>query len=376
MTADTRAPRLQREMARLLTAGVAGKVFPGAAACVAYGDANAPHCVQAVAGSLEGKGEAVSVKTLYDIASLTKPVVAVTALRMKEAGKLDLDLAVIEMLTDLKGSVLGTRTLRDLLTHRSGLDSWGGLYLDVPHDPGSGAARRWIVSEAARRTSDSREPCLYSDLGYIVAGEVIARANRSTLEEAVRVWTTAPLGLADELFYASERRASQKSAAPTERCDWRGRIVRGDVHDENCAALGGAAGHAGLFANAASIARFGWAMLDVWHGRSSFLAADTLHDALRDPGDGTTYRLGWDTPTPGASSAGKRISPSAFGHLGFTGTSLWCDPERDMVIALLSNRVHPSRANEKIKGFRPAFHDGVYALFDVSMRAELMKSAQ
>jgi CubicO group peptidase (beta-lactamase class C family) len=112
------------------------------------------------------------------------------------------------------------------------------------------------------------------------------------------------------------------------------------------------------------VARFGIEMLDVQKGASSFLPQRAFEASLKDPGDGSTWRMGWDTRSKTGSSGGQRLSENAFGHLGFTGTSLWCDPERDVAIVLLSNRVHPSRANEKIRGFRPAFHDGVLAAYD------------
>ena len=190
--------------------------------------------------------------------------------------------------------------------------------------------------------------------------------NKTPLEEAVRQWVTSPLHIADALFFAGEpgHASLLKRSAPTERCDWRGRVVRGEVGDENCAALGGVSGHAGLFGTAESTARFGVEMLDVHQGRSDFLPHKAFMDSLSDPGDGSTLRMGWDTRSKTGSSGGQRMSERAFGHLGFTGTSLWCDPDRDVVIVLLTNRVHPSRANEKIRGFRPAFHDGVLAAHD------------
>jgi CubicO group peptidase (beta-lactamase class C family) len=179
---------------------------------------------------------------------------------------------------------------------------------------------------------------------------------------------TEPLGIEAELFYAgalpAERRAMfLKKVAPTERCEWRGKIVRGEVHDENCAALGGVAGHAGLFGTAHALAKLGRTILDVLGGKSDFLPKKLMVEALAARDGSGTHRLGWDTKSA-ESAGGKRLSGSAFGHLGFTGTSLWCDPGRDAVVVLLTNRIHPSRANEKIKGFRPAFHDGVLAAYD------------
>jgi CubicO group peptidase (beta-lactamase class C family) len=176
---------------------------------------------------------------------------------------------------------------------------------------------------------------------------------------------TEPLGIAGDMFFPAalppDRRAQiVREAAPTEWCEWRGRLIRGEVHDENSAAFGGVAGNAGLFGTARGVATFGRAVLDSLLGRGSFLPKHLVEHALA-PIEGTTIRLGWDAKSAENSSAGRRVSAKAFGHLGFTGTSIWCDPDRDIVIVLLTNRVHPSRANERTKGFRPGFHDGVLA---------------
>jgi CubicO group peptidase (beta-lactamase class C family) len=261
-------------------------------------------------------------------------------------------------------------TLSQILSHRGGFSAWGGLYLDVPHALGSAAARRWIVTEAARRRETEAPPgqAVYSDLGYIVGGAALARAVGKSLDRVVEDLLTAPLGVSEDVFYAGPAQGARRqrlthASAATERCAWRGRVLRGEVHDENCAALGGVAGHAGLFGTARAVAAFGRAMLDAQSGRTSLMPTKLLQTALA-PQPGGTHRFGFDTKSPGESLAGKRLSAESFGHWGFTGTSIWCDPARDLVIVLLTNRVHPSRANQKIRGFRPAFHDAIAAAFD------------
>lgn len=366
----TRKDRVQREAQRLLEAGVAGQVFPGATACIGWRESGeAVYCV-ARGGRLSYTAPtAVRDDTPYDLASLTKPFVAMAALRLVTRGVIELDARADSILSDVRGGAAAGATLEQLLTHRAGLAPWGGLYLDVPHEPGSAAARRWILSEAARRMEeDATGGAIYSDLGYIIAGEMIARAAGDTLDRVVRAEVTEPLSIDGEVYFAgglpSDRRAAlARRAAPTERCEWRGRIVRGEVHDENCAALGGVSGHAGLFGDAPGVAVFGRAVLDSLLGRSEFLPKDAVTAALAER-PGGTHRLGWDIKSGEPSAAGRRMSAGTFGHLGFTGTSIWCDPVRDLVVVLLTNRVHPSRANEKIKGFRPAFHDGVVAAWD------------
>lgn len=366
MSAEELKQRVQKEAVRLLDAGVAGQAFPGGVACVNWRDGSAVHSVEVAAGRLRTGEVEVRSSTPYDLASLTKPVVAMAALRLVAAGKLSLDVRTDSVVTDVRGGVGGLATLEMLLTHRSGLADWGGLYLDVPHDPGTAAARRWILSEASRRPAEGElTGPLYSDLGYLIAGEVIARTAGDKLDRVIQREVTEPLGIASDVYFpaalAPDRRAQiVREAAPTEWCEWRGRLIRGEVHDENCAAFGGVAGNAGIFGTARGVATFGRAVLDSLVGHGDFLRRDLIEHALK-PMPGTTIRLGWDAKSPENSSAGRRMSARSFGHLGFTGTSIWCDPERDIVIVLLTNRVHPSRANERIKGFRPGFHDGVIA---------------
>jgi len=348
-----------------MDAGVAGQVFPGGVACISWQEGPETVFIEVASGRVRAGEAAVKAGTPYDLASLTKPVVATAALRMVAAGRLALETRTDTVVTDVRGGVGGAASLEALLTHSAGLAEWGGLFLDVPHDPGTPAARRWILSEASRRPAEGQEGVVYSDLGYLIAGEVLARAAGEKLDRVVAREVTDPLGISNELYYPAalpaDRRAQvSRDAAPTEHCEWRGRLVRGEVHDENCAAFGGIAGNAGLFGTARGVAVFGRAVLESYLGRGGFLPKDMMARALA-PRESTTLRLGWDTKSPNESSAGRRMSANAFGHLGFTGTSLWCDPERDLVVVLLTNRVHPSRANERIKGFRPGFHDGVIA---------------
>ncbi|GAB4198653.1 MAG: serine hydrolase domain-containing protein [Sandaracinaceae bacterium] len=363
----------------MLAAGVSGHVFPGATASISYRlEDGGVEQVEASAGLLQPQGKPVHDDTIYDLASLTKPVFATICLRLVERGLLALDARAERLVADVRGTPGGSATLEQLLTHRAGVAAWGGLYLDVPHELGSGAARRWIFSEAARR-GDEGPPGrqVYSDLGYIVAAELVVRATGKDLPSLLAQEVVEPLALHPlDLTYPpalspDQQRELQRRVAPTERDEWRGRLVRGEVHDENCAALGGVGGHAGLFGTARGVGAFGRAVLDSLldrpttrdgkPGGPTILRSDTMRAALA-PRPGGTHRLGWDGKSASDSSAGRRMSPETFGHLGFTGTSIWCDPASDVVIVLLSNRICPSRANEKIKGFRPAFHDALMGL--------------
>jgi CubicO group peptidase (beta-lactamase class C family) len=233
-----------------------------------------------------------------------------------------------------------------------------------------------MLHEAATRP-DPEPPAQgghYSDLGYLLLGEALARAGGDGLAQVVEREVTGPLGIADEIFYAAslsdrEREHWAPAVAPTERCAYRGRLLRGEVHDENCGAFGGIAGHAGLFGSARGVAVLGLAALDALSGARSIFDTGLLQWAVA-PRRGGGYVAGWDTPSrEGSSSAGSQISARGFGHLGFTGTSLWCDPERHVVVVLLSNRVHPTRENIQIRSFRPRFHDRMFELFDADLRA-------
>jgi CubicO group peptidase (beta-lactamase class C family) len=363
-----RAPRdrVRVEARRLLAAGVAGQVFPGASACVSFRDGGRDELVLACAGTL-AKGEPrVQESTRYDLGGVTRAFVATAAFRLAARGALDLDVGVESVLPDVRSGVLGAASIRSLLADRGGLAPWGGLYLDVPHEPGTTAARRWIVSEAARRPNeDPRTPIDHSDLGYMVAGEAIARVAGEGLEAVVAHEVLEPLGIAEHIGFLgalpTERRATiARHTAPTERCEWRGRLMRAEVQDENAYALGGVAGHAGLFGTAEGVGIFGRAVLDALAGRGSFLPRASMEAALA-PIDASHVRTGWDARHGRTPQCGRRMGARSFGVIGITGCSLFCDPELDVAVALLTNRICPSRANEKIDGFRPAFHDGVLA---------------
>lgn len=359
-----RADHVRIVATQLLRSGVAGQVFPGGSACIAYHEDGVPVYVEASAGAMGPSFGPVSSATFFDLASITKPFVSMAALSLVRDGLAKLDFEAQEAVSDVRGSTVAHATLRQFLRHTSGLAAWGGLYLDVPHAIGSSAARRWMVSEASRRPDESEtKGPVYSDLGYIVAGAMIAKLAGQPLDRVIASRIASPVGIGDELVFPSTLDAPARArvvagCAATERCEWRGRLIRGEVHDENCAAMGGVAGHAGLFGTARAVARFGVSMFEVLDGASTLVPRQLLEDALV-PEPGHTQRLGWDGKRIEGSSAGRRMGPRTFGHLGFTGTSIWCDPDTRVVVALLTNRVCPSRANMKIKAFRPAFHDAV-----------------
>ena len=329
----------------------------------------------------------VQASTVYDLASLTKPLATVTSiLLLVQSGTLDLDAPVEHTLDDLHGTPVGVATLRELLQHRSGLPGWRPLYEGLTAN-----GIEWGRSESVRQTVlhlIGQEPLMYrrgerseySDLGFILLGLAVERASGKPLDEYFDESVARPLGAQPLCFNPTETESCSSrpavavsSIAPTEWDEWRRQLLKGQVHDENAAAMGGVAGHAGLFGTAESVLAVSGAWLRGYHGRESILE-QRLVSAVYDPpricslavqlGIGMGYSVG-------AVLIGSPLfSERSFGHLGYTGTSLWIDPLCELEVVLSSNRVHPSRRNEKIKAFRPLIHDLVYQEFVSAGRSE------
>jgi len=358
--------RIERALQEQLAAGCASTVFPGASASVAFWDRGAWHYVDAAAGLRAEGSLPVTVDTFYDLASLTKPWVATAALRLHQAGVFDLGERVEELIPEANGLPVGERNWEEVLSHRSGLEAWVPFYETLPDEPGTDAARKWILAQLLPHwDANTVGRAVYSDLGYIVAGVAMGRAAGKPLDEVVAERGALALGVDDTVFFGPSWSDDDWKArcAPTGWSSWRGRTLTGEVHDDNCAALGGVAGHAGMFGLARSVATFGAACVAAWHGRRGAEEEELVrHAAARRPGG--THRLGWDGKAEHGSAAGRSIDADAFGHLGFTGTSLWCDPRRQLVMVLLSNRVAVSSDNAAIRAFRPLFHEAIVLAFD------------
>lgn len=353
-------------------------VFPGAVLAVRR--AGGPPDI-ACAGrlSLSLSAPVVQPSTVYDLASLTKPLATVTGLALLiQEGRCSLSDQAESLLPSLAGSPAGSATLRDLLTHSSGLPGWRGYYERVSPTgvlPDSDAARREVQARVLALLSNEAliyprgTRSLYSDLGFLLLGFVIEHLSGLPLNRFFETRVAVPLGVRWPRYIPVESHAEvlQELAeegggvAPTEEDVWRGRLLCGEVHDENAAALGGVAGHAGLFGTAESVLAVSGAWLGAVAGRSSRLqtALAGAFTARTAHVPGSSWALGWDTPSP-PSSAGPLASARSFGHLGFTGTSLWIDPERELEVVLLSNRVHPTRKNDRIRTFRPVVHEMIW----------------
>jgi len=365
VTADV-STRIERALQHQLDAGCDDGVFPGASACAAAWQGGAWSYIDVVAGVRAEGTSAVTTQTIYDLASLTKPWVATAALRLHQAGIFDLGRRVDVIVPEARGLPVGERSWEEVLSHRSGLEAWVPFYETLPEEPGTEAACAWILDELLPHwDAGTVGTSVYSDLGYILAGVAMSRASGQPLNEIVAERIASELGVDDMVFFGASRAEEPWKArcAPTGWSPWRQRILVGEVHDDNCAALGGVAGHAGMFGVANGVARFGAACVAAWHGRRGASEEELMrHATAVRPGG--THRLGWDGKAREGSAAGSSIDADAFGHLGFTGTSLWCDPRRQLVVVLLTNRVAVSDDNTAIREFRPGFHDAVVGAFD------------
>jgi CubicO group peptidase (beta-lactamase class C family) len=318
------------------------------------------------------------VNRLFDLASLTKPMTALAvALSAPGAGAQDSRglprvARLGERVPDLRDTASGDASLELLLSHRAGLLGHIAIFQPLLEGRAVDAEAALRVAANARR-EECRGPCpdagfapAYSDLGYALAGVALARhTGLRDAGEAIGLLVSNRLDLRGTLGTARELTEAgvdvEGSAAPTEWVDWRGGLVRGRVHDENAWALTGpgGSGHAGMFGTAAAVLRFGQAVLDGLEGHGPFAASDLAWLTAERPGG--TLRAGFDAKSPQGSSAGERFGPRSFGHLGFTGTSLWIDPDAAVVAVLLTNRVCPSRAHDAIRAARPRAHDALHA---------------
>jgi CubicO group peptidase (beta-lactamase class C family) len=322
--------------------------------------------------SYQADAAAVGVDTLYDLASLTKVVVTTTvAMMLVDEGKLDLDARVHSFFPAFSGPAKEQVTVRQLLTHSGGLLWWAPLYKEVK---GQAAYLERIAA-----TDLAYEPgakTVYSDLGIVLLGAILERAGGAPLDAMAGGRVFVPLGMKDAQYRPPA--ALVPRIAPTEHDPWRERLLRGEVHDENAFALGGVAPHAGLFATASDLSRFARMLLDEgsFEGKRLVSRGTVELFTARAGVPGSSRALGWDTATdetgrrsstpgqPGYSSAGSLLSPRSFGHTGFTGTSMWMDPERELSVVLLTNRVHPTRENDKIRAVRAQVADAVVRALD------------
>jgi len=345
------------ELARaVLEAHVESRTTPGAVGLVVRGEGVAA-CWAVGRHTYDPDARKVREDDIYDLASLTKVVATTTVcMALVGEGRLDLDATVGSHLPAFRDAGRQKVTVRHLLAHSAGLPAHNPLYRTC--------RSREDVLHAVLSTTLEYAPgteTVYSDLGFILLGFVLEHVTDRPLEALVRERVLDPLEMRSTMYRPPAALCSR--IAPTEVDDlWRGRLIHGEVHDENAAAMRGVAPHAGLFGTAEDLGRFLGVMLRRGDLGGQRVYPETVVEAFTKRAGlvpGSTRALGWDTPSASGSTAGSHFSPESYGHTGFTGTSLWADPVRGVGVVLLTNRVHPTRENEGIRELRPAFHDAV-----------------
>ena len=342
----------------LIHEAIAQRAFPGAALAVT--------CRGALILSqgfgrftYEPDSPPVQPHTIYDLASVTKAVATTSmAMLLYERGVLRLDSPVAESLPEFLALAPSPEphdrslvTLRMLLAHSSGLPAYIKLFETAPnrHEMLRAACATPLVAPPGTRAE-------YSDIGFILLGEILQRLAATPLPSFVQREVFAPLGMSHTGFTPDQ--SLRPFIPPTEDDHaFRHRVIQGEVNDENAWVMGGIAGHAGLFSSATDVARFAECLL---RGGAPVLKRETLELFTRRETSpaGSARALGWDTPSP-PSSSGQHFSSGSFGHLGYTGTSLWIDPQRQLSVTLLTNRTWPDRSSQAIKQLRPLLHDAI-----------------
>ncbi|MFA7167118.1 MAG: serine hydrolase domain-containing protein [Desulfoplanes sp.] len=335
-------------------------VFPGGVLLAAR--EGAVTCFVAAGRANVFSGTMVTHDTLFDLASLTKPLATTLAvMKLVEQGVIEIDQPMGSILPALHHTGKQMITLRQLLAHTSGLPAYQPYYLrlcDFPADGRKAALRQLLGNEPLIHPVGAFS--LYSDIGFMLLEWVVETVSGQRLDRYVSDQIYWPLGL-DHLFFIDLNRPRPVGRyAATEQCPWRKRVLEGEVHDDNAHAAGGIAGHAGLFGTAEDVFRLLDHLMGIYHQDigSGIICPQLVRQFFkRQPG--TDRALGFDTPSATGSSAGEFFSRCSVGHLGFTGTSFWMDLERSVIVILLTNRVHPSRDNTRISAFRPKVHNAV-----------------
>lgn len=361
---EVQPPPLQQDFAaqetrfagafELLADGIRQQGMPGAALAVAH-----EHRLVAWKGfgrfTYAEDAPYVQRETVFDLASVTKAVATTSmAMLLYERGALKTGMKVREFFREFQDGGKRDVTIGMVLSHCSGLPAYEKLFLRC-------RTKQELIGAAAAAPLAylPGERAVYSDLGFILLGEILERISGTTLNKFCDRNVFVPLGMSFSMFLPTHR----SLIPPTEDDrDFRHRVIQGEVNDENASVLGGVAGHAGLFANAYDLALFAECMLR--QGAPVFQSETVrLFTTRRSSPSGTSFAVGWDTPSP-PSQSGALLSSQTFGHLGFTGTSLWIDPEKQLSITLLTNRTWPDRQSQAIKQLRPAVHDAIVrALF-------------
>ena len=349
---------------RAMDAAAAEGVFPGGVLLWARGEDVLYH---RGAGTLDyDHKQPVQKDTVYDLASLTKPLA--TALAVADLIKKQQvfpDSSLKEILPETRDGSLADVTVDMLLRHTSGLPAHREYFRQIRGRAGArNSLRQMIVREPLEAAPGSRE--CYSDIGYMMLSWVVERLSGCNLDLYVTEHVYTPLGLCRLGFAPLDQAVPDwlRGAAPTMDCPWRRKVMRAQVEDENAWAAGGVEGHAGLFGTASTVHRLCSEIMKTLSGTGSGILDPQVLQSFVRPVGGRGRVAGFDRPSGKMSAAGRHASATVIGHLGFTGTSFWMDPASGLIVVLLSNRVHPSRENLKIRKFRPLIHDLVFKAFE------------
>lgn len=293
--------------------------------------------------------------TLYDLASLTKVVATTTAAMICYDRKLfSLEDKVVKYIPEFGANRKENITIKNLLLHNSGLPAWKKFY-------GRGLTSKDVIKEIYNSELEYKtgEKTLYSDLGIITLGKIIEKVTAKSLDKFCSNEIFIPLKMNSTIYNPDEK--IKILCAPTEKDDyWRMKTLQGEVHDETSAMLGGVAGHAGLFSTAEDISKLMAVLMNKGKlGDKEFIKQSTVELFTKRFSYESTRGLGWDTKSDSGSSAGKYFGKKSFGHTGYTGTSIWADPERNLFVIFLTNRVHPTRDNTEIQKVRPQLHNAI-----------------
>lgn len=372
---------------QLMNDAVQGGVFPAGNLLVAKGGEVVHHSYHGDAR--EG--------TTFDIASLTKPVSTATlTMLLADDGKLDPTAMISDWFEHASLKYFSEISIAMLLNHVSGLPSWKPFFRDLPSSlVGTPEGKQHII-DACLRESLQHAPgstTVYSDLGFILLGDILEKASGLPIDELFAKRVAEPLNLSDTFFIRNEgvkpnttarrtdtaagqhvptrtsvssKEGFRRRIAATEDCPWRNCVVHGEVHDQNTYAMGGVGGQAGLFSTALDLHRFIAAFMKSFSKEEGLIPSGTIErffpieNGLIAPPNPSTFVGGWDTPSARGSASGHHSSKHAIGHLAYTGCSIWIDQLQDFWVVLLTNRIHPSTTNQKIKSFRPQIHDLIY----------------
>jgi CubicO group peptidase (beta-lactamase class C family) len=352
------------KVTQMMSKGVSDNVFPGAVLLVSVKDEIKYFDAFGVSDIFSDK--IMQKNSIFDLASLTKPFVTAMALfKLIEEKKISLEQTLSSIFQKENLKKKANITIEQLLNHTSGLPAHKEYFKEIIAFNKSlrrEKLRELIIKESL--AANPGEKHIYSDLGYIILAWVVEIISGMRIDRFVDKNIYKLLGI-DDLFYIENFKPDLFSKelyeriVPTEKCLWRAKLLRAEVHDDNTWAVGGIEGHAGLFGDALSVWKISKEIINAFNGGKTRVLDSSLMQKIMVKNKGSEFMAGFDTPSKYGSSSGKYFSDKSIGHLGFTGTSFWIDLEKSIIVILLTNRVHPDRKNEKIKLFRPQIHNKV-----------------